>query len=169
MSLAIFSSTSSQEGDFRAKFLEMKALISIFLRETAWIFSSIELAGTSGADFLICHPGPASRPLKCLAPSAPAGPFEAQASDRLAPTLAALLGVAPEAVPVALEDVGDELLFHLITRPHDYDRLKAALVTPAPASPFESDQGADPRVAQVRADLRSPARSARLRALLTAD
>lgn len=104
-----------------------------------------------------------------LAPSAPAGPFEAQASDRLAPTLAALLGVAPEAVPVALEDVGDELLFHLITRPHDYDRLKAALVTPAPASPFESDQGADPRVAQVRADLRSPARSARLRALLTAD
>ena len=94
---------------------------------------------------------------------------QARAADRLAPTLAALLGVAPEAVPAALEEVGDELLFHLITRPHDYDHLRTALVAPVPASPFESDRGADPRVAQVRADLRSPARSARLRALLAAD
>lgn len=143
-------------------------------------------AGLLDAKALLAHPLPdagglerAPRPpappdpeteLEQLFGAVGAGGLEstARAGDGPAPegvrrTLAELFETDPASLDQTLDEVGDELLFHLMTRPADYDRLRAA--AERRPSPLEAaSRPAD--LARVRNDLRQEARSTRLQSAL---
>jgi len=98
-----------------------------------------------------------------------------RAGDALRRSLSRVLQCAPEVVDTVVDEVGDELVFHLMTRPRDFDRLRQAMRAPEPASVGGALEGAqtgdaaerETLLQDVRDDLRGVARSARLRQMLS--
>jgi len=95
--------------------------------------------------------------------------------DALRGALSRVLRCDPEAVDTVMDEVGDELIFHFMTRPRDFDRLQQSMRTPEPAPAGGALEGArsgadtdrDTFLQDVRDDLRGVARSARLRQMLS--
>lgn len=97
----------------------------------------------------------------------PKAPLEAASADRpsvpaLHQTLATLLKTPTAELGDVLDEVGDELVFHLLTRPDDFDRLREAAKRPPNAL-----ESVAPEVVAVRADLRQSERSSRLHAIVS--
>lgn len=92
---------------------------------------------------------------------APAGPFEAdEGPRRLNVSLSRVLETSPEEVDERLEEIGDELIFHLMTDVEAFDALRASMEQPAGLEA----SGAGPAV--VKARLRSHPLSGPLRSLV---